>query len=121
RVHGMTRNDGVDVLQRAGGFSQAVADLDSTSAIVRIEKRQILAGKNIAGMHDAKHGKENPCIAVGMTAAEIKKINAIVPGANRHFVLERAFRHADTVVLFENVRRWTLLWNSVAPRISIML
>src|SRR5262249_43536507 len=88
---------------------ERVSNLNAAAAIVGIQKRKILTGKDVAGVYDTESREKNPCVTIGVPPPEIEQINPVVGLADRHLVFEGALRHPDAVVFLENIGGWPLL------------
>ena len=96
----VARNDRVDVLDRRGGFRQRVRICEAAAAILEIDGRQLLVAHQIAHVHDAQRGEDDPGIASGVARSEVEEIDPILAAAKRHLLPEHEFReevHLDAL------------------------
>src|ERR1043165_177592 len=74
-------DDRVDVLDPGVRLGQRVADLGAAAAVVVIEERQVLAGEDVAGVDETQLGEDDESVAVGVAAAEVVEIDAVLAAA----------------------------------------
>jgi hypothetical protein len=78
---------------------ERAADFHGAAAVVRIEQRDVLPGKDVAGVRDAQRREQDPGVAVGMSPPEVAQLDPVVSGAVRQPIGEPPRRPAGAGVL----------------------
>src|SRR5262245_18637267 len=71
-------DDLIDVLDRGVRLAESRADFGAAAAVVVVEQRQVLAREDVAGVHHAQLREHDECVAVGVAAAEVVEVEAIL-------------------------------------------
>ena len=57
-----------------GSLHQRFRDLDAAAAVDRVEQWHVLAREDVAGMHDAQGGEDDPRVTVRVAAAKVARV-----------------------------------------------
>src|SRR5439155_20569330 len=80
---------------------ETICDRNRAAAVIRIKKRDVLAGEDVACMDGSERWEEDPRVAVGMAASEVVQIDLVGALEKGHLVLECALRQPPAVVGLE--------------------
>ena len=81
-------------LSASCAFVSVSRNQHAAAAVVGVEQREVLAGEDVAGVHDAQRREHDPGVAVRVAAAEVVQVDLIGAVADRHLVLERPLRQS---------------------------
>src|SRR5579864_8117733 len=93
----------VDVLDPVVCLVERFVVMEHAAAIVAVDQREALAGKEIADVRRPKRGEDDNRVAIGVAWTEVVQVDLVRTLADGHLVLERPLGHPAAVALLEDV------------------